>query len=299
MKTKIAKTAKFNFTKLIITSKLSLLILIGLSFNLGGQTKDVPLNIISNTPKHITSLMFGYKYGASSSNPLLFTNAIDVCFNATRFNLAVGYEWLLPMIYDPLEMDLEHLENKFQKIEIAASFGLWTKVKDEDIEVTWSGGYNQQWAVDVPVKALKVKGLHLGITQMQSFIEINKLYYDYRNMAGFFGYFWSKYSNYKFSVDGRYKSGYRFHTSYLDIFYSPKTTDSFLAQNTDYLPYGARLGSHVYSLRNIGFSYKMEFGVLPKNFVSNSGGKGLGYYYFKFGIGINGCLRHSGKEFEI
>jgi hypothetical protein len=261
------------------------------------QTKDVSLDIISNTPRRITSLTVGYKYGGNSDSPLIFSHNIDLNFNATKFNLNVNYEWPIKFIYDKDDAELAKVENLFNKIEVAAGFGLWTSVKNEYIEVKWSGGYGHEWVTDVPVTALKVKGIHTGFTSKKSYLGIDKMYYEYNSNSVFFGYFWSKYSNYEFRVEGRYKSGFRYHISYIDLFYAPPISQP-LADMTEYLPYGVRLGSHVYSLRHIGSSFRIEFGALPKNYVKSSGGKDIALMYFKFGIGINGTLRKQGKVIE-
>ncbi len=263
------------------------------------QTKDVSLEIITDSPRKITSLTLGYKYGSNFDNPLIFSHNIDLNFHKTQFNINVNYEWPIKFLYDDEDVELAKVKNLFNKVEIAASFGLWTSVRSEDIEARWSAGGGKEWVTSVPVRALKVKGIHTGITAKQSYLVINDNYYDYNNYSVFFGYFWSKYSNYEFRVEGRYKSGFRYHISYIDFFYSPPNTQPFIADNTEYLPFGGRIGSHVYSLRHVGFSFRIEFGVLPKNFVKSSDGdKDLAYFYMKFGVGINGTLRKRGKFIE-
>jgi hypothetical protein len=56
------------------------------------QTKEVPIDYISNTPKKITSIMVGYNYGFSSENPLLISQGFDINFNNSNLKIGFSYD---------------------------------------------------------------------------------------------------------------------------------------------------------------------------------------------------------------
>ncbi len=260
-----------------------------------GQTKDVSIDYIYNTPTKVKAWMLGYQYGTDFHNPSLLSHNVVYAYNRTRFSMELNYSFPIKSMLGNDRQAIEDATNRiFTKTELVMAFGLWSKVKEEDIKVEWSAGYNKKWKVDVPVKALKIKGLQLGGNVYRSYLEINDIYYDVSSASAFIGYFWAKYSNFEFSVDGHYKKGLRFHKSYIDLFYSNGAIQEFVKVNTDLIPVGARIGTYVYSLRHLGMSFKMELGLLPHNF-SKEGDPIL--FYGKMGIGVNLSARKLGEKY--
>lgn len=285
-----------NSKFVVFVKSLTVVGLVFMSLYSTSQTKEVDVNYISNTPKRIKSLMVGYNYGFNSENPMFMSHGLDVNYNNSNFKLGFSYETNLMKPGEELQTDLVNIKSVFNKFEIGMGLGFWGKVRSEKIKVEYSAGYGSKWKVNVPVKAYKIKGLHTGFSLNRSYIEVNDNFFDYNKPSLFVGYYWAKYSNYEFEVDKRFKSGKRYHESYIDIFYAPQISNEYVQKNTKYTPFGARIGTNVHSLRHLGFDFKFEAGVLPRNF-SESSNRSISFY-LKSGIGINLCLRKEGTPFD-
>jgi hypothetical protein len=254
---------------------------------------SVHVKIYSNDPRAVTSFSMGYSYGADFDLPSFLSNNYEVNLNLT--NLVLSAQYVTPLM---LIKGLPDEYRNSSKLDFSASIGLWrsSDVK-EYIDVNWQSGYNTNTVVKVPVQCLKIRGLHTGATvanqvYSEHLVGDSYNYHPYTNRVMYAGYYWGKYSSYSFSVEGRYRSGHRYHESFIDLFYAPRTSDSWVYYHGEYfMKYGARLGSRVYGLRRLGWMFRFEAGIMPKYYPENffkTGNKLMGMYgKLTFGLDLS------------
>lgn len=273
---------------------ISLTFIVGFNKNVIGQpTKNVTVKYENISPTSITALVFGYQTAIDNYSPTYLVNNFSMNFNRNKFNFELNHSMAMSQFITDSPDQISGVGARvYDKTEMSFAVGLKAYIQDEVVNIGWKQNLFKNWRIDIPVKVLIVNGLHFGCDRTSTYFKNDDKIYPYESYSAFIGYFFGKYHNHDFKVDEKRRKALRFTKSYLDIFYSEGSGDSRVIHHSTIVPFGARLGIHVYSLKNVGFSAKVEIGVLPRN-VAIDGTSMI--YYGRVGFGFNLAMRKIGE----